>query len=93
VQLQSTFVTKRCNYANQPVCRRYLTQQPPDVQQITPSLLDLRLPSSPVGAVAATQNFIAFIQTHQVKFVQFFNCTPLDASQLAGIESVPVPLH
>ena len=90
---QSTFFTKRCSHANQPVYRRYLTQQPPDVQQITPNLLDLRLPSSPAGAVAAIQNFIAFIPTPQVKFVQFFNCTPLDASQLTGIESVPVPLH
>ena len=61
--------------------------------QITPNLLDLRLPSSPAGAVAAIQNFIAFIPPPQVKFVQFFNCADLDASQLAGIESVPVPLH
>ena len=61
--------------------------------QITPNLLDLRIPSSPAGANAAIQNFIAFIPTAQVKFVQIFNCTALDASQFDGIESVPVPLH
>ncbi len=63
------------------------------MQQITPNLLDLRMPSSPAGAVAAIQNFIAFIPTAQVKFVQFFNCTGLDIGQFTGIESVPVPLH
>jgi hypothetical protein len=75
------------------IYHRYLTQQPPDVLQITPNLLDLRVPSSPTAAAAAIQNFIAFIPLPQVKFVQFFNCTALDADQMSGIESVPVPLH
>jgi hypothetical protein len=72
---------------------RYLTQQPPDVLQITPNLLDLRIPSSPAAANAAIQNFIAFIPTAHVKFVQIFNCSSLDASQCDGIDSIPVPLH
>ena len=83
---------QRC-HQNQSVLRRYLTQQPPDVLQITPNLLDLRLPPSPAGAVAAIQNFIAFVPTAQVKFVQFFNCTSHDASEFIGLDSVPVPLH
>ena len=81
------------SFRNRLIHHRYLTQQPPDVQQITPNLLDLRVPSSPAAAVAAIQNFIAFIPLPQVKFVQFFNCTTLDAKQMSGVESVPVPLH